>query len=177
MPNKTKQKPSSLHGVYSKFLQLDMFAQAQSFEVEGERYYRTGMGSLMSCLILMIIAPYVAKRYSVLVNYKDTRYSTSNIENKFIAEHSDMEHGITFEEAQFKMAYGIAVYGEEEPGDGSQLEAGDYEPIWKSYVDVGLKYRYFGFLNETFFNISTEDVPTHTCGDFTEEGFDERDPF
>ena len=78
MPSKPKQKPSSLNGVYSKFLHLDMFAQAPSFEVEGERYYRTTIGSIMSCLIMIIVAPYVTKRYSIMVDYKDTRYSTSN---------------------------------------------------------------------------------------------------
>ena len=177
MPNKPKQKPSSLHGVYSKFLNLDMFAQAQSFEVEGERFYRTGMGSLMSLLIIMVIAPYVAKRYSILVNYKDTRYSTSNRQNKFIEKHSDMEHGITFEETQFKMAYQIVFWGNEvDHGDGGQLERGG-EPIWKRYVDVGLKYRWYGWVNETYFALHSEDVPTHACGDFTEEGFDESDPF
>ena len=105
MPNKPKQKPSSLYGVYSKFLHLDMFAQAQSFEVEGERYYRTTIGSLMSILIIIIVAPFVAKRYSIMIDYKDTRYSTSNRQNKFLTEHSDLEHGITWEESQFKIAY------------------------------------------------------------------------
>ena len=129
MPNKPKQKPSSLNGVYSKFLHLDMFAQAQSFEVEGERFYRTSIGSIMSVLIMIIIAPYVAKRYNVLVNYKDTRYSTSNRQNKFINENIDHENGITFEEAEFKMAYGIAVYDKvaAEADDPDQKRAGELE--------------------------------------------------
>ena len=36
MPTKPKQKPSALNDIYSRFLQLDMFAQSQSFEVEGK---------------------------------------------------------------------------------------------------------------------------------------------
>ena len=127
MPNKPKEKPSSLKGVYSKFLHLDMFAQAQSFEVEGERFYRTGMGAIMSCLILIIIAPYVVKRYNVLVNYKDTRYSTSNIANKVIDEYYSPETGITLEEAQFKMAYGIVVYDKAQTAEGGGQENGENE--------------------------------------------------
>ena len=97
MPNKPKEKPSPLYGIYSNFLHFDMFAQAQSFEVEGEKYYRTGLGSILSLLIIMIITPYVAKRYSIMVDFKDTRYSSSNRQNKFMNEHGDIENGITFE--------------------------------------------------------------------------------
>ena len=77
------------------------------------------------------------------------------------------------------MAYGIAVFGEDHC-DEDNCEIRDIdatEPIWKRYVDVGLKYCWWGFLNQTYFAIDSEDVPTHPCGDFTEEGFDERDPF
>ena len=103
MPNKPKQKSSSLHGVYSKFLHLDMFAQAQSFEVEGERYYRTTIGSIMSFLIFIIVTPYITKRYSIMIDYKDTRYSKSNRQSKFLNDHNTLETGISFEEAQFKI--------------------------------------------------------------------------
>ena len=156
MPSKPKQKPSAVCGVYSKFLHLDMFAQAQSFEVEGERFYRTSIGSIMSILILIIIAPYVAKRYNVLVDYKDTRYSTSNRMNKFISNHNNPENGITWEEAQFKMAYGIyVIYKEEWEDENSSSNVAalkdDYIQadalIWKRYVDIGLKYRWYGWSN------------------------------
>ena len=79
------------------------------------------------------------------------------------------------------MAYGIAVYDTEveaaERESGGEHKAGAEEPIWKTYVDVGLKYRWYGWLNETFFKIHSEDIPTHPCGDFEEEGFDEPDPY
>ena len=144
MPHKPKQKPSALYGVYSKFLHLDMFAQSPSFEVGGKRYYRTLMGSIMSILIFIIITPYVAKRYSVLVNYKDTRYSTSNRQNKFINEHNTIDNGITLEEADFKMAYKIEVFGDDLcDDDGCTVLDQNDEPLWKRYVDVGLKYRWW----------------------------------
>ena len=169
MPNKEKQKPPALHGVYNKFLHLDMFAQAQSFEVEGERFYRTSIGSIMSILILIIIAPYVAKRINVLVDYRDTRYSTSKRTNKFMNDHSSPENGITFEEAAFKMAYGVTVTPTDLDLTGLQGED------WAHYVDIGLKHRWQTW-NGTYFNHSSSDIPTHPCGDFTEEGFDEPNP-
>ena len=177
MPTKPKQKPSPLHSVYSKFLHLDMFAQAPSFEVEGERYYRTSIGSIMSCLIMIIVAPFVAKRYSIMVDYKDTRYSTSNRQNKFINEHSNMETGITFEEAEFKMAYTLIP----ELRDISKLvdENGNIDMVrepWQNYLDVGLKYRWYHFTSPYVIDISSEDISMHPCGTFAEEGFYETDP-
>ena len=178
MPNKPKQKPFTLYGVYSNFLHFDMFAQAQSFEVEGERYYRTTIGSLMSCLILMIVAPYVVKRYSIMTDYKDTRYSTSNRQNKFINEHLDIENGITFEEAQFKMAYRIDTHrlAHIEVNNKTSIDLVMVnEDDWRNYFDLGLKYRWYAY-NTTHVDNFNEDIPVHPCGDFTEEGFDEPDP-
>ena len=145
MPKKPKQKPSALAGVFSKFLSLDMFAQSQSFEVEGKTSYRTFMGSILSLLIIIIVTPYVAKRYSIMVDHKDTRYSTSNRQNKLINEHSNLENGITFEEVDLTMAFGIAVYTVEENDADDVHSVSSREPIWKRYVDVGLKHRWYSF--------------------------------
>ena len=77
MPNKPKNKASALSGVFKKFLSLDLFTQTPGFEVEGNTSYRTFMGSILSLLIIIIVTPYAAKRYIIMVDHKDTRYATS----------------------------------------------------------------------------------------------------
>ena len=172
MPNKPKQKPSALNGVFSKFLSLDMFAQSQSFEVEGKTSYRTFLGSLLSLLIIIIVTPYAVKRYSIMVDYKDTRYSTSNRQNKLVNEHSDSENGITFEKAQFKMAFTVVSINLETEVTGDDPMDLHDKDTWRNYIDVGLKYRWYN----SYYEDHSEDIPMHPCGNFTEEGFYEPAP-
>ena len=108
-----------------------------------------------------------------MIDYKDTRYSSSNRVNKFNEEHSDLENGVTFEEAQLKMAY--LVFPIERAIEGPDEILGPKDN-WTNYFDIGLKYRWYEF-NQAYYNDSSEDIPVHLCGkNFTEEGFDEPDP-
>ena len=78
-----------------------------------------------------------------------------------------METGITLEEVDFKMAYGIVVYGGNHCDEDGCI---DYDPDvidpWKRYVDVKLLYRWW-ITAVDYFDLATEEVPTHECGDFT----------
>ena len=89
-----------------------------------------------------------------------------------------MDNGITLEEVEFKMAYRIDVYSNlcTEDGCDDIDENISARESWERYVDLKLKYRYWIF-QENYQDQASVDVPTHPCGDLTEEGFDEPDPF